>query len=194
MDVFDTLVEEQISKDGVVNLFGVMLYTDEHPNIKKVLRDDDYWNSFHEITGDSFCVFAVKPSKGYYDEPPKLPLGSTAFLTHIWREPSENKKLIEFFELRHTKIMPMLLLFTKVEGKYWKIELPLDDSNVESAHQSIREQLTNCCDAIDKISEENYKNSKGVYSAVSMSNDHVSFWKKIESGINLYEKLKGILT
>jgi len=42
MDVFSSLVEEQKSKNEVVQLFGVILYTDKHPNIKKVLRDEDY--------------------------------------------------------------------------------------------------------------------------------------------------------
>ena len=192
MDSLSTIVENFRASDGVAHIFGVMLYTDEHPNIKKVLRDDDYWQSFHELTGDRFCVFSVKPKKGVY-EMPSPPPGMCAMMMPIWHEPSDNKKLLEVFELEDTKSLPMLILFTIHEGEYLKIELKLDDSSVESAYKSIKEQLEFSCNAINQIKVENLNNPQGLYAALSMHNDHKNKWSFIKKGIDIYAYIKNLL-
>lgn len=157
----DTLVEEYKSQKGVANLFGVLLYTDEHPNIKKVLRDDDYWLSFHKLTGDRFCVFSVKPKKGVYVEPRArtgASFGVMGMMVRIWDEPDDNLELLELFELEDTKKLPMLLLFTQLGEQYLKIELPLDDTTQDTAYSSIREQLEFSCNALKQIKDEYLKN------------------------------------
>ena len=192
MDSFRTLVEEYKGKEGVAQLFGVLLYTDEHPHLKKALRDDDYWKSLDEITGDRFCVFSVKPAKGKY-ELPSFPSGSFGLMVEIWQEPAENKKLIELFELEDTKNIPMLLLFTEFDGKFLKIELKLDDTGKDSAYSSIREQLEFSCSALSKIKDENLKNPSGLYAALSLHNDNRNCWKLLKKGVDLYAYIKKFL-
>jgi|TARA_R110000851_G_scaffold307733_2_gene466410 hypothetical protein len=192
LDSFSSLVEEYRSKDGVADLFGVILYTDEHPNIKKTLRDDDYWLSLHELTGNRFCVFSVKPKKGRY-EWPSFPKGVIGRMVQIWEEPAENKRLIDVFELKNTTKLPILLLFTGVDNKWLKIELELDDSTQENAFSSLRKQLQFSCDSLAQIQEENIKNSEGLYAAMSMHKDHRDRWNFLKKGVDIYAYIKTLL-
>lgn len=192
MDSFRTLVEEYKGKEGVAQLFGVLLYTDQHPNIKKVLRDDDYWLSFNELTGERFCVFSVKPAKGKY-ETPTFPKGFIGMMVQIWKEPAENKKLIELFEIEDTKDIPMLLLFTEIKGEFLKIELKLDDSSRDAAYSSIKEQLEFSCNGLSRIKEENLNNPSGLYAALSLHQDERVKWKMLTKGVDLYSYIKSLL-
>lgn len=196
MDSFNSLVEEYRSRDGVADFFGVILYTDEHPNIKKILRDDDYWLSLHELTGDRFCVFSVRPRRGLYEWPsfPKgTPKGTMGMMVNIWKEPAENKKLIEAFELKDTAKLPILLLFTQVDNKYLKIELKLDDSTQESALKSLREQLRFSCDSLAQIREENLKNPEGLFAAMSMHKNQREQWNFLKKGVDIYAYIRALL-
>ncbi len=192
MDPFESIVEEYKAKDGVAHMFGIILYTDEHPNIKKVLRDDDYWLSFHELTGDRFCVFSIKPEKGAY-EMPSPPPGVMAMMVPIWHEPSENKKLLDLFNIENTKHLPVLLLFTKFKDEYLKIELKLNDTSIDTAYNSTKEQLQFSCDAINQIKSENLDNPEGLFAALSLHNDHRNSWQVVKKGVDIYAYIKQLL-
>lgn len=192
MDVFSSLVEEQKSKREVVQLFGVILYTDKNPNIKKVLRDDDYWLALHELTGENFAVFSVRPEKGRY-EFPKFPPGVIGMMFKIWKEPRDNQKLLDLFEIESTEKLPLLILFTEVDGRYLSIQFMIDDTNEADAYNSTKEHLEFACSVISGIKKENYDNPEGIFAALSIHNDQRKAWRIINNGINLYEYIKGLL-
>ncbi|MHC8362437.1 hypothetical protein ACYZUA_19485 [Pseudomonas sp. LS2P72] len=189
---FKSLVEEQKSREEVVPLFGVMLYTDSHPHIKKVLRDDDYWLALHELTGNNFAVFSVRPEKGSY-ETPSMPRGFTGFMVKIWKEPKENKQLIELFEIENTEKLPSLLLFTEINHQYFSIQLPIDDSTENSAYHSIQEHLNFALEVISGIRKENQDNPEGIFAALSMRHNDNNTWKALKNCMNIYKKIKELL-
>lgn len=53
------------SKRGTANLFGIIAYTDANPNIKKVLRDSDYWDSFNHLS-NGWIIYAIRPEYGQH--------------------------------------------------------------------------------------------------------------------------------
>jgi len=57
MSWLDTLVVQYRADQTLADIFGVILYTDTHANIKKVLRDEDYWRSFDEVSGRRLACF-----------------------------------------------------------------------------------------------------------------------------------------
>jgi len=192
MDAFASLVEEQKSKNEVIQLFGVILYTDKHPNIKKMLRDDDYWLALHEITGESFAVFSVRPEMGRY-EFPKFPPGSIGMMIKIWKEPKDNQRLVDLFEIKSTENLPLLLLFTEINGRYLSIQLKISDSSEVDAYNSTRGHLEFACNVISNIKKENYGNPEGIFAALSLQNDNRKTWKIVKGGINIYAFIKGLL-
>lgn len=193
MNPLNTLIEEYRNVDGVADIFGVILYTDEHPNIKKVLRDEDYWLSFHELTGKRFCVFSVKPKMGKF-QIPSVTKGAIGFLVKIWNEPRDNEQLLDLFEIKSTEKLPLLLLFSEVDGQYYKIELNLDDSSVDTAYSSIQEQMKFVVEALSQVKEENLKNPEGLYAALSHHYDNRNSFRRIKDGLGLYNYLKSLLS
>jgi len=192
MDAFTSLVEEQKSKNEVIQLFGVILYTDKHPNIKKMLRDDDYWLALHEITGENFAVFSVRPEQGRY-EFPKFPPGFIGMMIKIWKEPKDNQSLIELFEIKSTENLPLLLLFTEINGRYLSVQLEISDSSAADAYNSTKGHLEFACNVISNIRKENYGNPEGIFAALSLQNDKRSAWRIIRNGVNIYAYIKGLL-
>lgn len=192
MDAFASLVEEHKSKSEVIQLFGVILYTDQNPNIKKMLRDDDYWLALHEITGENFAVFSVRPEKGRYDFP-EFPPGFIGMMVKIWKEPKDNQRLIELFEIKSTENLPLLLLFTEINGEYLTVQFKISDSSKVDAYNSTKDHLEFACNVISNIKKENYRNPEGIFAALSLQNDNRNTWRFIKSGINIYAYIKGLL-
>lgn len=192
MNQFKTLVEVYKNKEGVAQLFGILLYTDLHPHIVKVLRDDDYWRSFDELTGERFCVFSIKPAQGKYIVSGSAP-GTRGMMIQYWEEPAANKEIINLLGINNTKNMPMLLLFTEIDGELLKIELELDHSSTEIAYNSIKKQLEFSSKALSQIKEENLNNPSGLYSALQLQVDDRAKWKTFKKAIDLYSYIKNIL-
>lgn len=192
MSRFKTLVQEYKSSNKVAHMFGVVLYTEEHPNIKKVLRDEDYWAAFNEITGHDFAVFSIRPVKGGHAFP-KFPRGSMGMMVPIWVEPRENLEILKIFELEDTKDLPMLLLFTEVRGSYLSIKLPIKDTSVDIAYETIRAQLEFSCNAISRVKRENLDSPHGLYAALSLRQDDRLKWNFLRQGVGLYKNLKDLL-
>ncbi|MDC9750952.1 hypothetical protein [Proteus mirabilis] len=156
------------------------------------MRDDDYWLALHELTGDNFAVFSVRPEKGRYEAPESKP-GVLSMMVQIWKEPRENQKLIDLFEIKSTEQLPLLLLFTEIDGKYLSIQFKINDTSETDAYNSIKEHLEFACEVIARIKKENYNNPEGIFASLSLQNDHKRAWKLIKSGINLYAYIKKLL-
>ncbi|MHA2757961.1 hypothetical protein [Aeromonas dhakensis] len=191
MEDFENLVSELENDHSVARIFGVMLYTNSHPNIKKVMRDEDYWLAFDDITGTKFSVLSVKPTAGKYSYPSPPP-GVLCQLIEIWKEPNDNLRLIEAFEIENTEKLPMLLIFTRIGKEVLKVEIELNDDSMSSAYNSIKEKLVFCANVISGIDDENLNNPEGLYASFSLQNDHRVRVNKIKNCLNLYQFIKNI--
>ena len=49
---------------SVVKVFGAIIYSNRHPHIKKVLKDEDYWISLDDISGTRWTIFAARAVEG----------------------------------------------------------------------------------------------------------------------------------
>lgn len=192
MEEFDSLVSELENDHSVASIFGVLIYTDSHPNIKKVMRDEDYWLAFDDITGKKFSVLSVKPIVGKYNHSSPPP-GVLCQLIKIWQEPKDNLRLIEAFEIKSTEKLPMLLIFTRVGKDVLKIELALKEDSISSAYNSIRENLEFCTGVISGIADENLNYPEGLYASFALQNDHRIIANKINNCLNLYQFIKSLL-
>ncbi|MCS0445087.1 hypothetical protein [Vibrio diabolicus] len=192
MEEFETLVSDLERDSSIASIFGVLIYTDSHPNIKKTMRDQDYWEAFDEITGEKFVVLSVKPVLGKYSYLPPPP-GVLCQMVAIWKEPKDNLRLIEALEIGTTEKLPMLLIFTRVGEEVLKIEIDLKEDSPSSAYSSIRESLEFCSNVISGIAAENLKNPKGLYASFALQNDHRMRVNSIKNCLNLYQFVKRLL-
>ena len=64
MSGISELVELYRQDESLVDIFGLILFTDEHANIKKVINDEDYWSAFNKLSGKRWVIFSSKQKNG----------------------------------------------------------------------------------------------------------------------------------
>lgn len=187
------LFEKYRSQKGVADICGVILYTDAHANIKRFLADDIFWTALDEMSGPLWAIYAIKPSQGKY-EVPDLPKGTLGYMVPIWKEPKENKLLLEEFEIESTKEVPCLICFTHDrDGEILKIVLKIDDTTLDSVYNSFKQYITLVTKSIEQINIENIDNPLGVYSAVYQAIHGYKNWEKMKKGIKYLNWIKKLL-
>lgn len=187
------LAEHYRSKDNIANIFGIILYLDANPHIKKVLLDKDYWSALNEISGPIWAIFSIKPETGRFGQ--RGPSGETiGFLVPVWKEPAANKPIIDEFELGSTKDLPLLLIFTHDdEENILKLTIKLDDESTQSSYNSLKNAIQTVADAVEGVLPEYRKSPYGVFNAVKMRVDYYNQMQVIKKGVNFYSWIKGLL-
>ncbi len=155
MGIAKQLVSHYRGRGELVDVYGVVLFTDAHPHVGKVLQDTAYWRASDEVSGDRWAIFSAKPKPGR-TRMPRVRAGITGLMIPVWEEPSENKQLIKEFELESTQDLPTLLVFAwdQNSGEIVKVTIALDDSTVERAYNSLRENIRRVTEVFEKTDVE----------------------------------------
>jgi len=180
-------------KNELVDIFGVILYSDSNPHIKKVLADKDYWKALDEISGPKWAIFSIRPQEGK-STCPTFPVGTLGMMIPIWREPQENIRILEEFELDSTQNIPILLIFTQgKDEEILKFTFKINEESIEKAYNSLKQAIENITECVEKILPEYRKDSEAVFHAVEMGIYPYKQWEKIKKGIKFYTWTKSIL-
>jgi hypothetical protein len=172
------------------NLYGVIIYTDAHAYIKKVLRDEDYWQALDELSGPRWAVLAVRAARGEYGFP-NLGPGQIGMMRMVWKEPRANKELLDAFEIDSTAGLPVIVIFAQdQDGEVYRTVLKIDDSSEESAFKSVKEILTTVADALEKVDESNLQKGVRAYHAVSYSISNHKEWEALRKGFKILERIR----
>ena len=179
--------------EGVANIFGIVLYTDAHANLKKALRDEDYWKALDEVSGSKWPVFSIRAIGGRYETPSPPPVVA-AFMVPIWKEPAANKQLLEVFELDSTKNLPVLVVFTlDDQEQLYRTVVKLEDESPESAFKSLKEVLRAVADAVGGVAPENLPHGPGVMAAVNLRLEDLGSRARLKKAYSLLKELKSWL-
>lgn len=152
IDVMEKNIQEIMSSSSI-KTFGFILYSDENPNMVKLLRDDDYWNALNSASGEKFFIFSVKPKKGSFgfsDMPP----GTLGVMAPTWKEPNDNKELLQVFEINSTQSLPLFLIFTKVGSHLLKHSIKIDETNTDAALLQLRKIFYKIDEVANSINSE----------------------------------------
>ena len=192
MSWIEQIVKQHVPQEGAASVYGIVLFTDSHPNIKKIVYDDDYWRALDEISGGKWVIFCTRARQGKIGFSPPPP-GVYAEMAPIWKEPKENKDLIDIFDLKSTQRFPLLLVFAfGQDGELLKNNLSLSDASVNEAYNSIKTAVKTVTDALEAVHEKNLKNALGVHSAVSLAVQNAKDWAKVKKGVRFWQWLKSI--
>ena len=183
------LARTRQAQDDSPPLFGVIIYTDSHPNVKKVLRDEDYWIALDEISGPKWAVFSVRAHPGGW-EIPRMPEGMIGMLTQVWKEPSANRELLSAFELEDTKELPAVVVFVLNGDELHRTVIPLDDSTSDAAVSSIKSAFTEVADALASLDPEALGDSHTVFGAVNRKLGAHRNKKRIEDAYRVLKELR----
>jgi hypothetical protein len=182
------------NSEGVASVYGVIMYTDVHAHVKKVLADEDYWKSLDLASGERWAVFAVRAIQGT-SRLPDTPRSNLSFLVPIWEEPTANAQLLDDLELADTKALPSLIVFI-FDNNHEVIRsiLPIEEESLENAYTSIKRNLQVVAEALAMVSQENLRNAEGLNNAVGGAIGNYKSWKMIKNAFNLVERIKTLMS
>jgi hypothetical protein len=190
MKELQPFVEAVIADREQIVALGLILYTDEHPHIKRVLRNDDYWKGLDEMSGRKWTVLAARAKEGKY-ECPAPPPGSLAMMRMIWREPNENKRLLKSFNLESTESLPLFVLFTPLQsGRVVQSKVRLKDSTEQEAYDRLKRVISATTSAVERIAMENRADFEAVFSAIDSALFDIKVLDFLKSGFAFYSWVK----
>lgn len=183
------------TEHDTIDIFGLILYSDSDANIKKVINDKDYWQSFNNISGIRWGIFAIKLKIGTY-EIPDSDDKYMHFITTVWVEPETNKRILKEFGIENSKDLPLFVIYTYDENQdiIW-LNLKLNDTSVETAYNSIKESISLMTESINKIHSESLNNTFEIFQILRTKLYNHKEMKLIKKGIkylpwlgNLFKK------
>ena len=154
------------------NLFGIILYTDRHVFVAKVLADDHYWKALDELSGTRWNVFAARGEAGARGK---------GFLCAVWQEPKSNKELLEQFDLRSTESFPVLMIYVEdASGVLRKRAVPIKGNSEEEVFNSLSGSLRTVAATLAGFLDENLRVETRAFDVV---NEHLATkeeWERIK--------------
>lgn len=194
MDWALDLARNYVPQGETLPVFGIILYTDAHPNIKKILRDGDYWAALDEISGPKWPIFSIRAAQGEYTVSYRASASSSgtfATMVPVWEEPARNKELLEHFELKDTSQLPLLIVFTLGgDDELTRTSVSLSDASPEAAFERLREVLTVTARALDDISAENRANREGILTAIDLRLRELGRGERMKKGYASLKELR----
>lgn len=126
------------------NIYGFILFTESNPYVRKVIRDNDFWDEFDVKSGANWPIFSVKAFEDKKDS-------------------SYNHKACEFFNLENAdEDLPCMIIFAlddkEKEIAYQRI-YKIKGKTVDEVHQSILSVIESVAE-VEKVVREN--NDKGI--------------------------------
>lgn len=166
-------------------IYGILLYSDRNPHIKKLVGDSDYWDAMNEISSEHWAIFSIKAKAGTKNAPRPRP-GTFSYMVPVWKEPKDNIELLSVFGLESSEDFPLLAVFFIDSNEEVICRLiHIDDSTIENAFNTLKNIVGTIAKAISGIEAENLKNSEGVYSAVMFALDSKVEWDRLKSSTKL---------
>jgi hypothetical protein len=176
----------KVSGTNKGKVLSIILYTDKHPFVKKCLRDTDYWNSLSERSGNDWNIYAVKPQQGSYEFPDSKS-GYMQFMIQIWKEPADNKQLIDLLGLDDTEELPLIYFFKLSED-----ETIIDDICIKIEGNTEQEVYTDLENIITKVSES-IKNKKCSFEDIKKTIKTIKLVKGIKKGAKILSDLNSLI-
>jgi hypothetical protein len=188
------LAKNYVPQGETLPVFGIIVYTDAHPNVKKILRDEAYWAALDEISGPKWPIFSIRAAQGEYRAAYRASTQGSetyAMLIPVWEEPARNKELLEHFELEDTRQLPSLVVFTiGGEDELTRTSVPLSDESPEAAFNRLREVLSMTARAIDGIAEENRSDREGILTAIDFRLRDLGRGERMKKGYAFLKELR----
>lgn len=162
------LIRDYVSKANLSRIYGFILYTEQHPYVVNVLRNDAFWAALDSISGPNWPIFSVKPlAQGSYRFPSSGNGYSISFLVPRWVEPQSNLRFMKDFGLDSTEDLPCIVAFIWDDNdELQSISIPIKGTDESSTYNSIEEIVRVITKVENNINPE-YKRNVEVFRNVS---------------------------
>ena len=122
-------------------VLAVILFNTSHAHLIEALRKNSYVEALNEVTGDEIAVFWAARPEGRV-EWPSFPPGTYGMMVPVYKEPSSNKTLYEFFGIQDGQSLPLLITFSFDENEKLHFrKTRLTEESSEDAYNQLKKQL-----------------------------------------------------
>ena len=193
MNWLSTFSKTYIKSQGIIDIYGTILYSDINAHVKKVLEDDDYWRSFDSASGPRWFIFACRTLKGKFVLPNSRP-GSISYMVPMYIEPDKNKELLSDLEISSSREFPLfLLLMEDSNGEIQKATFSIDESTIESTYNSIKQTILLVTDIFENIHIDNLGNKQEILELVNNEIKNAKELHVLKRGFEIMKEIKGLL-
>ena len=194
---FKNLINIYLSKEDIHDVFGVIVYGEHNPFIKKVLRDNDYWNALDIISGNRWPIFAIRPSQESHISKDYQKTHNTLYMMiDIKSETNQqikNDSILEHLEIKDTNKLPLLIVFCcDKNDSILQVRFKIDESSEDNCYKSIEKALSVVASSIECVQPPHIKNTVGIYNLMKEKlNQHI-FWQRLKKAVNFSVWIKGL--
>lgn len=123
-------------------LMAVAIFNTSNAHFIEALRKQSYVDALHDITGEHICVFWAGLPAGRV-ELPKFRPGTMGMMVPVYKEPSSNKSLYEYFDISNGQSLPLLVTFTFTsDDELLYSKHFISETSAEDAYNSLKSVLS----------------------------------------------------
>jgi len=156
----------QSRRSGVV-AFGCMVYDETTVELRKLLRDQDYWDALDKVSGPNFEIFAIKDEQKYGQDVSKsFELMTAASLSRSRSRGYYFSKLLKeyFNEEKMALAYPSFVLFLVENQKVTHCRLiPLSRDSTHKVFLRLQEMFTTIADSIEEWRTDGAKSASSLW-------------------------------
>lgn len=182
---------KQHKEEGRALAFAFIITDLTDPHVNKILRDNDYLNALHNISGKFLTVFFLNDS--YVDQTLNQAKESNVIRLELGIEKIDAPPYIMPKQLAQVLLNQEILsspsiLFFQVENDvvtdYFITNLR--ENKIENGFNEIKNIIKTAVDSFKQVTPENESNSKELFTLLRQSIDASEFWKNAK---RTYEKV-----
>lgn len=122
-------------------LMAVAIFNTSNAHLIEALRKQSYVDALDDITDEHICVFWAGLPAGRV-ELPKFPPGTMGMMVPVYKEPSTNKSLYEYFNISNGQSLPLLVTFTFTSNdELLYSKHSISETSAEGAYNSLKSVL-----------------------------------------------------
>lgn len=169
---------------STTRICGFIIYGREHANVRKVLKDKEYWDALDAISGSNWPVFAPLPldSKILQRDPACLHDGQdngASFMLGTYVDTDKTERILELFGLQDSDQAPCFVLFAWNEkGELVSEAYKIPDTSENDVYNSLKEVIGAISKSESHIQTE-YKKTDGAYRQALLEVEHLKFMRKV---------------
>lgn len=169
----------QFQNELNVLTFGIIIYDETTPELRKVLRDTDYWEALDRLSGDKMVIFSLPDHVSQtVQSDSDIDTGKVGYLVPLnFRVPSQplvkrhSYLMKRLFNNDSLLVYPSVLFFQVVGTEIYDYRLvPLQKDDIHKSYTAVRGLFECISNVLNDIAPENFGNRKEIFNLVK---DHL---------------------
>nr|WP_295707008.1 hypothetical protein [uncultured Lacinutrix sp.] len=195
--IFDTCQKHKNEKRALA--FAFIISDLDDPQITKILRDEDYVNALHKISGHYLTIFYLNDnyvdkriSKAINSNQIRLELG----VQKIDAPSTLTPKFIAKNLINRENLPSPSILFFQVNERIITdyTFAQLSENDIENGFNEMKQIVKTAIESLSQVTEENRDNHNELFSLVKSSIDSSTFWKNAKKSYAKLIKLKDLVS